>query len=121
MKSIEDKFELYETRFLSIDRRLAQQDEKISDLTNDLDTAVKLSDFSEVRYRVKCLEKIADNARREALRQESHNKRLNLLIHGVDELPGTVWENKFQTQMKLYQHLNCCHQEYKLNQVYLLN
>ena len=94
VKSIEDIFERYESRFLIIDRRLAQQDEKINDLTNELDTVVKLSDFNEIRDRVNCLEKIAEGARREALRQESYNKRLNLLVHGVEELPDTVWENK---------------------------
>ena len=49
------------------------------------------------------MEKIAEDARREALRQESYNKRLNLLVHGIEELPDTVWENKLQTQMKLYE------------------
>ena len=76
VKSIEDKLELYKSRFLSIDRGLAQQGEKINDLTNELDTVVKLSDFNEIRDRVKCLEKIANDAWREALRQESYNKRL---------------------------------------------
>ena len=100
VKSIEDKFELFESTFLTIDRRLAQQDEKINNLTNELDIIVKLSDFNEIRDRVNCLEKIAEDARREALRQESYNKRLNLLVYGVEELPNTVRENKLQTQMK---------------------
>ena len=46
VKRIEDKFELDESRFLAIDQRLAQQDEKMNDLTNELDTVVKLSDFN---------------------------------------------------------------------------
>ena len=54
VKSIEDKFKLYKSRLLSIDRRLAQQDEKINNLINELDTVVKLSDFYEIRDRVKC-------------------------------------------------------------------
>ena len=103
VKIIEDKFERYKSRILSIDRRLGQQDEKINNLTYELDTVVKLSDFNEIRDRVKCLEKVADDARREALRQKSYNKRLNLLIHGVDELPDTVWETKLQTHMKVYE------------------
>ena len=49
------------------------------------------------------MEKIADDARREALQQESCNKRLKLLVHGIEEQPVTVWENKVQTQMKLYE------------------
>ena len=102
VKRIEDKFELHESRFLTIDRRLAQQDEKINNLTNELDTVMKLSDFNEIRDRVNCLEKIVEDARK-ALRQESYNKRLDLLVHGVKELPNTVWENKLQTQMKLYE------------------
>ena len=102
VKSIEDKFELYKSKFLTIDCRLAQQDEKINDLTNELDNVVKLSDLNEMCNRVKCLEKIAEEARRKALHQESYYKRLNLLVHGVEELLDTVWENKLQTQMKLY-------------------
>ena len=102
-KSIEDKFELYESRFLTIDRRLFQQDEKINDLTNELDNTANLSDFNEIRERVNYLEKIAEDARREALLQKSYNKRLNLLVHGVEEPPNIVWENKLQTQTKLYE------------------
>ena len=63
---------------------------------------MKLSDLNEIRDRVNCLEKIAEDARREASQQESYNKRLNLLVHAFEELPDTVWENKLQTQMKLY-------------------
>ena len=101
--NIEDKFDLYESRFLTIDRRLAQQEEKINDLTNELDNIANLSDFNEIRDRVKYLEKIAEDARREALRQKSYNERLNLLVHGVKELPNIVWRNKLQTQTKLYE------------------
>ena len=82
---------------------MAQQGEKINDLTYELDNVVKLSDLNEIRDRVNCLEKIAEDAKREALRQESYNKRLNLLIHGIEELPDTIWENKLQTQMKLHE------------------
>ena len=64
---------------------------------------MKLSDLNEIRDRVNCMEKIAEGARREALQQESYNKRLNLLVRGVEKLPDTVRENKLQTQMKLYE------------------
>ena len=74
--NIEDKFDLFESRFLTIDRRLAQHDEKINDLTNELDNIANLSDFNEIRDRVNYLEKIADDARREALRRKSYNERL---------------------------------------------
>ena len=50
-----------------IDRRLAQKDEKSNDLTNELNNKVKLTNFDEIRDRVKCLEKIAEDARREAM------------------------------------------------------
>ena len=51
------------------------------------------------------LEDVADKAKREALQQESYNKRLNLLIHGVEETEGSIWEKKSETQVKLNEFL----------------
>ena len=80
-----------------------KKDEKINYLINELDTVVKLSNFNETSNKVKYLEKIAGDARREALRQELYNKRHNLLVDDIDDRPDTVTENKLQTQMKLYE------------------
>ena len=102
--SIEAKFTLFKSKFQKIEQQLLPNKEDITDLTKKLDGMVPKENFVDLCERVKYLEYVADEAKKEALQQESHNKRLNLLIHGVEE-KGSVWKDKTQTLVKLNKFL----------------
>ena len=50
--------------------------------------------------RIEKLEKLQLDAQKEALMQESYNKRLNILIHGVEEDRNCAWETHENTLKK---------------------
>ena len=62
-----------------------------------MNETVSTSTFDEMKARVAYLEKLAENLRKEAPQHEFYSKRLNLLIHGLDETTNTVWESKAET------------------------
>ena len=105
VRSLENKFMLFESRFQKIEHQLESNKEDIAKLTKKLDGLEPQVQFDELCSRVKYLEDVADKAKREALQQESYNKRLNLLIHGVEETEGSIWEKKSETQIKLNEFL----------------
>ena len=55
------------------------------------------AELIEVTKRLKILEEFRIDSGKAALMQESYNKRMNILIHGVEE---NVWENHQQTLQK---------------------
>ena len=102
--SIEAKFTLFESKFQKIEQQLSLNEEGITDLTKKLNEMVPKKNFVDLCEKVKYLEFVADEAKKGALQQESCNKRLNLLIHGVEE-KSSVWEDKTQTLVKLNKFL----------------
>ena len=74
---------------------MAKQEHKIKNISNDLEEKVSLTDYHELRDRIATLE-FEKKAKQLELQRESYSKRLNLLIHGLDEVGSSVWETKAQ-------------------------
>ena len=84
---------------------MISNEEDIADLAKKLNEIVPKQNFVGLCEKVKYLEYMADEAKKGALQQESCNKRLNSLIHGVEEEKELVWEDKTQTLVKLNKFL----------------
>ena len=96
---LEDKIDDNESRLQEINNRLASQDNKIKDIDDKLIGKASLCNFEDLDDRLKQLEYLAEKTHKDSLIRESYNKRLNLLIHGLAETEGTVWETRDQTQL----------------------
>ena len=97
MRSLEKRFDTYENKLKDITKRLDGHESQIFDISKKANDTISTSTFDEMKARVAHLEELAENARKEALQYESYSKRLNLLIHGLDETTNTVWESKAET------------------------
>ena len=91
---LEDKIDNYEFRLQEINNRLTYQDDKIKDIDEKLAAKASINDFDGLDERLKHLECLAEKTHKDSLMRESYSKLLNLLIHGLSETEGTVWENK---------------------------
>ena len=76
---------------------------KIDDTINSKADKVMVSQLND---KVKLFENFKSNHEKTILMKESYDKRINVLIHGVQEDPDNAWENrettieKFQTFLK---------------------
>ena len=93
--SLEEKFDKYDDSIAEFNQRLAKQEHKIKNISNDLEEKVSLTDYHELRDRIARLE-FEEEANKLELQRESYSKRLNLLIHGLDEVGSSAWETKTQ-------------------------
>ena len=93
--NLEDKMESLEHKINEIENEKAITEElrKQEPKTND--------SINELRQRVKEISEMFNNAeyenRKTALRNEMYSKRFNVLIHGIKEKSGSVWETKEET------------------------
>ena len=76
---------------------MAKQEHKIKNINNDLEEKVSLTDYRELRDRIARWEFEKKEVKKLELQRESYSKRLNPLIHGLDEVGPSVWETKTQT------------------------
>ena len=76
-------------------------DKKFQDLDEQIINQQKINDF--LQDRISCLEKVCPDFQKEALVKETYSKRLNLLIHGIEEDQDNAWEAKDITT-KLFNH-----------------
>ena len=97
MRSLEERLDTYEINLKEIIKRLDGHESQIFDISQKVNETVSTSTFDEMKARVAYLEELAENAQKEALQHEAYSKRLNLLIHGIDETTNTVWESKAET------------------------
>ena len=95
--SLEEKLDKYDDNIAEFNEKLAKQEHKIKHISNDLEEKVSLADYHELCDRIARLELEKKEAKKLELQRESYSKRLNLLIHGLDEVGSTVWETKTQT------------------------
>ena len=95
--SLEEKLDKYDDNIAEFNERLAKQDNKIKNISNDLEEKVFLTDCHELRDRIARLEFERNEANKLELQRESYSKRLNYLIHGLEEVGSSAWETKTQT------------------------
>ena len=110
LDSIEKKFE---DRFSSIDKRFGDFNAKFTDLNKkfsskinklekkrsiletELKTKAAVQAIDDLKKKISQLEQTQHAAKCQELANEAYRKRLNLLIHGLDE--NEVWEKKETT------------------------
>ena len=95
--SLEEKLDKYDDNIAEFNERLAKQEHKIKNISNDLEEKVSLTDYHKLRDRIASLEFEKKEAKKLELQQESYSKRLNLLTHGLGEVGSSAWETKTQT------------------------
>lgn len=89
--SLEAKFVSFESKFRKINEKIEEQDRKIAELEKETNNKADYAELDGLLARIDRLEK-------EAVERESYSKRMNLLVHGLEEKEGNVWENKRETQ-----------------------
>ena len=94
--SLEEKLDKYDDSIAEFNEKLAKQEHKIKN-NNDLKEIVSLTDYHELRDRIARLEFEKKEAKKLELQRESYSKRLNLPIHGLDDVGSSVWETNTQT------------------------
>ena len=82
-------------KFDSLSERLNKLEHKYIELEEAVETKL-----AGVKERLRKLEKFQIDAEKAALMQDSYNKRLNILFHGVEENERSVWENHEETLQK---------------------
>ena len=93
--SLENKFDKYDRNFETINNSLNVVNKKIVNLEQSKTNA---KSFDELAERVQKLEAFKHDLKKEELMRESYSKRLNLLIHGLEEKKESVWETRIETQ-----------------------
>ena len=86
--ALESKVDSLDKKFNYISEELQEQKKLIIDLETKVEAKVSKEDYYELLARVESLEK-------QDLNREAYSKRMNLLIHGLDE---KVWETKAETR-----------------------
>ena len=91
--NLEDKMESLEHKINKIEKATMEELRKQKTLTND--------SINELRQRIKEISETISNAKYEnrkiALRNDMYSKRFNVLIYGIKEKSGSVWETKEET------------------------
>jgi len=96
-----------EAKIDSFSNRLTKLEEKYTNKCEELDMKFEADAkiFDKFDERITALENIHHKYEKEQLMQESYNKRLNVLIHGVKEEADKVWETRDETSKKFKKFL----------------
>ena len=89
---IEDKMDNFETRLSQVESMLNERVEKETVIVPTI-----VNNFEKLKDRVHALEIINQQAQNENIMRDSYSKRMNLLIHGLDE-SSEAWESKSRTR-----------------------
>ena len=103
--SILTAIEKLNQRLDKIDNRMESIEKRVCDIENSFQEEIKLlhgqveneaskSEIAELNERITIFENSQRNLKTDRIMAESYNQILNLLIHGLDEIPNHVWENK---------------------------
>ena len=87
---MERKLDSFEAKYDALNANITKQEKLISELETELDSKIPYQDHYDLLGRIESLEK-------EAVQREAYSKRMNLLIHGIDEKTDNVWETKAET------------------------
>ena len=74
------------------------EEKRMKDIEDEVKNNASLTDCNDLAERIIALENFVENEHKELRMRESYSKRLNLLIHGLEETESGVWETMAQTQ-----------------------
>ena len=72
-------------------------DVKFKDIESELQRKASLFELNELKERIVQLEKDKQEQDCIAMMKESYEKRFNILLHGLPEIFGNVWEKPIET------------------------
>ena len=98
ISDLESKIDNYHEKMELLEKNV---DKKFQDLDEQIINQQKINDS--LQDRISCLEKVCADFQKEGLVKETYSKRLNLLIHGIEEDQDTALEAKDKTT-KLFNH-----------------
>ena len=99
VEKITKRLDNFDDQFGTLNERLNQLENKLERKYVKLEENIE-AELIEVTKRLKILKEFRIDSGKAALMQESYNKRMNILIHGVEENEENVWENYQQTLQK---------------------
>ena len=109
VQKLSDKMEKVEARLCNFETRLEQIEDKFESKIKNLEAAVNdrvtKEELNAVLKRLAQLEEKTKTEEKNAIMRESYSKRLNLLIHGVNE-SSDVWETREATKTLLDQSIS---------------
>ena len=77
--------------------------DKINKLEQALENKSNINDIDNIHTKLNRIEQQQLEQESKNLMQESYDKRLNLLIHGLEESSKTDWETRESTQETIYE------------------
>ena len=93
------RLDSFEHKFDRINERIADLETKLDGKCRNIEgTSNRRMDI--LTEKVATLEKFQPDTEKTALMQESYSKRMNILIHGIEEDSNSVWESHKQTTEK---------------------
>ena len=103
LRIITTKINELDHKIVSLNERLTAVQLKFSNRCDDIEKKVSnsLNEMDEMKAKINELEQFKDLHERTALQNESYSKRLNVLIHGVEEDKKLAWESQDMTTQKL--------------------
>ena len=93
INKLDSKFELFETRLFNLEKSF---DDQIYKLDKKLKTKVDCTVLENFNLRLLNIEQQQITQQTKDIMQESYDKRLNLLIHGIEE--SDAWETLEKNQ-----------------------
>ena len=100
-----DRVDFIDMKLDLFDKRLAAAETRLNNKYQELKT-VSDGKIEDLLSRIKVLEDNKTETDKDALMKESYSKRLNILIHGVDEDQDSPWETHQQTLEKFNNFLS---------------
>ena len=103
--SILSAIEKLDQRLDKIDTKIERIEERVNDIEFGFKNEIKLlkkqlenkaskTEIAELNERITSFENSQRNLETDRIMADSYDKRLNLLIHGLDEAPNNVWEKR---------------------------
>jgi len=107
IRKLNNRIDTVEAKFDAFETKLSELDDKYEDKCAKLAGMLVTKASAEVQNLLQCkvdqLEQQLKSMQIAAILQECYNKRLNILIHGIDK---TVWESEDQTMALFHNFLS---------------
>ena len=97
LNNIERKIDSFNNRLTSLEAKFSN---KCEELDCSLNAKASIESIEKLNERLAALESFENNYAKSLLLQESYNKRLNILVHGIKEEDNNVWETREETIAK---------------------
>ena len=91
---MDSKLDKINDRVTDLKTKFENHETKFEELTSSVDKKVEQNEFDEHKKLLEKLQEYVMIQRKETLAQEAYTKRMNILIHGIEEQKGSVWENQ---------------------------